>query len=339
MCFGSKETLLEPMNAPLSFALHIFFRSNRPARCWACSPGLGREERMFLSSKGLPVSAERASAVRIAWPPEEESISVFPSKSKGNVSNISTHKILPENLFKVKNSSFVMPEENFDSPYLSVTAELAYYIRKWMQEKGYRDISQTLYYIPLLDHLLQDSGKILGRGKTVEERIKSAVSGKKILEVGCRKGIFLRFLQAHGAIVAGSTGEEYFDAAREILGKNAVVAKAKAQDAGFSKELQNFKPDVILSFNLLDRTRWGKRKVPIGRIYASAYRLASKNTRFYVLPGVEAGSVIPLKEFGKAARITKLAVSTKYADNASKKANYQSARFRIGPKRKSRALI
>ena len=170
----------------------------------------------------------------------------------------------------------------------------AFVDKKGWQMKG-RQMLQNfaiLYCGGIIHHMLKDAGHLPQSVEDVAKCIEFTVSGKRIMEIGCRAGAFLEFLKEHGAIVAGSTSSEYWMSARERLGGDVIIAEKQAEDVGEDKKLKDFKADVIISLNLFDKGRWSGKTVPYNKIYDSIKRLGSQRTIIYMDPSLEVGSVL-----------------------------------------------
>ena len=96
---------------------------------------------------------------------------------------------------------------------------------------------------------VEETHKILGTWEDVKRELGD-VKGKKILEIGCSRGVFSIFLAKQGAIVTGiDVGENLILAAKEFAKINNVDCNFKACSAADMKLDETY--DVIIGFAVL----------------------------------------------------------------------------------------
>jgi hypothetical protein len=146
------------------------------------------------------------------------------------------------------------------------------------------------HYVSIIDHLLSDA-KFTPKSTTeVEAALREVLAGKKVVEAGCRAGDFSHFLQEHGAILAASTSDPYYDTAQERFGPSTLLVKGKIQTAW--KALKKEKPDILISFNLFDLPRfppYGTEPARPAELLETLPKIAAPHTRIYVAPAPASG--------------------------------------------------
>lgn len=182
----------------------------------------------------------------------------------------------------------------------------------WNHERFFRQ--NDGHFTPVLEHMLTEARIFPSKTKTIGQCLRELLKGKTVVEVGCRYGTFLQLLRDYGAKVYGTTGEKYFNEATLRLGKNHVFL-SDAQNA--SQHLKPLNPDIVLNFNLFLKNRWyknRKNKPPQPQeLLTSLTKIATPNTRFYVMPAVEQhGSILSQKQFQNHPGIADFNASTKF---------------------------
>lgn len=183
----------------------------------------------------------------------------------------------------------------------------------------------------ILEHVLVDSRKSLP-GKILDvdigEKIRSIFSGKKVLELGCRSGLFLRFLRDHGAVVAGTTSGNHYQKAVGKLGRDAVLVKSLAENAGDHEQLRDFKPDFLFSYNLLDSNRESEKRSNLRKLYRSIQKIVGHNCKIYAALGVVDGSFVSPKAIRRLA-VKNFRVLKKHHGGEPKDQKVQTIRFQL----------
>lgn len=194
-------------------------------------------------------------------------------------------------------------------------------------ENGNNISGEVPFYAGLLDHILADEGIRIGRLGEVEGALRRVFSGRKVLEIGCRNGEFLRILKKHGAIVAGTTDPKNIAIAENKLGASPVLAVSKAEAIGKIRGLRDFKPDFILNMNLFDVQRWGvfENDVPFKKIYVAARKVSTEKTKFYIAPSVDTTSVLKFEDLNRQKGITDL----QQIINPHRRSEWQEISFRF----------
>jgi hypothetical protein len=165
----------------------------------------------------------------------------------------------------------------------------------------------------------------------MEKNVRQLVEGKRVLEIGCRDGSFLKFLQDHGASVLGS-GTGY----KKKQGIS--IVPVSMEEVEKSAELKAFKPDLIVSMGLLDehRFRRGGTRVPFGKLLRGIRHVATAHTVFYITPSVDSHSVIFHESLQRRKGIVKPVRHTegKYATRHG--FPIETHRFTVRPRRKTK---
>jgi hypothetical protein len=163
------------------------------------------------------------------------------------------------------------------------------YFLEYAEKHRFMDI-QFASHLALLYHMLLDE-KIPLDKQPIKKSIHQLVSGKRVLEIGCRDGSFLEFLKNHGAIVLGS--------GRNANNLGIPVVNVSMEKIATSVELRDFKPDMVVSMGLLDHGRfvkknWGKQdvyaRVPYRELLRGIRNIATSRTVFFVMPSVDTGA-------------------------------------------------
>jgi len=173
-------------------------------------------------------------------------------------------------------------------------ASLLKYIRDYQTSIGLKSPrwENLPAYHWLLERILFEESELPLVEKQPSECIKRAVAGKVFLEVGCRSGLFLRFLLDHGAQVVGcTTGKrgvrKYYNNARRILGNDAQLEESFAADA--DQKLAGVNPHYLLSLNLFDNNRWEWTRCPRKKIIRALARIAGPRTIVLIHPTTDSG--------------------------------------------------
>jgi hypothetical protein len=187
-----------------------------------------------------------------------------------------------------------------------LTPEIEQYMRGHFKDSSWSKglPSKTILpkYALLVKHLLVSEKLLPNDARGIEESIRQAVKGKKILELGCRRGEFLKFLEDHGAIIAGTTHPtSYYTPARKLLGDKALLVHDKAEGAGFSGFLRHFEADYIFSLNYFDKRRWVEPNLPIAAYFHSVKQLAQPHTVLFIDPAMDSKSIVTKREMNRHA--------------------------------------
>ncbi|MFH1390874.1 MAG: hypothetical protein ABIH20_01010 [Candidatus Diapherotrites archaeon] len=184
------------------------------------------------------------------------------------------------------------------------------------------------FYVSMLDNLLEETKQVPRNQKQVKKCIENAVRGKRIMEIGCRDGTFLRLLQDHGAIVAGATSGKHYAMAQKNL-NDAILVNSNSEEVGSKRELVEFKPDFLFNMNLFDRRRWGDKKPPYRKLYTGLRKLVSPNTRIFLTPAVDSRSVMDPEKLRKSSGVTHFKDSRTYRNGHEKAPHHLSISFRL----------
>jgi len=143
------------------------------------------------------------------------------------------------------------------------------------------------YRYPLA-HMLNESGGVPMTIPKIGTKLQEIFRGKRVLEIGCRDGGFLNFALKHGAsAVAGNTDSKRVSGARRSVGGKGTIVEARAEEVGGNETLRSFSPDIILSMNMLDASRWKEATPPKEQILQSMFHLARPGTKVYFAPSVD----------------------------------------------------
>lgn len=198
----------------------------------------------------------------------------------------------------------------------------------------HRDADIVPSYTALLEHMMMEHGQVWHPGMDMEQTIRGFCQGKRFLEVGCRSGGFLKFLLDHGAeAVAGNTGSHHLDHAKRLLADEiekgkAVIIRGDAQTIHRQDPLRDFDPHYIVSLNLFDRSRWG-RKAPFMKIMNNIAKLSTPDTKIYVAPSIDHESALENSDFERVRRIMTVFHSTTHANKGQKNWRNETYRFRV----------
>ncbi|MFH1257406.1 MAG: hypothetical protein ABIG96_01425 [Candidatus Micrarchaeota archaeon] len=175
-----------------------------------------------------------------------------------------------------------------------LTMEIYHYIDKFVSDHGWQRSLSTPFvvgqYSQILEHMLVHYGLEPEGGMTIAGSIRKLVKNRRIAELGCREGGFLKFLEMHGAIIAGSTGEHYIERTRKFLGEKTPLAIAQMENAGESEVLRQFRPDIIFSYHFFHPNRWKKlplnqqERYPANVFFRAVSQIATPGTQVFVYP-------------------------------------------------------
>src|SRR3989344_5026135 len=204
------------------------------------------------------------------------------------------------------------------------------------------------FYPSMLEHILDENSSLHNRlhefkpnngplrrlyRDEISEFLREAVNGKRIMEIGCRSGGFLRILQDHGAIVAGTTGKKYFDEAKRILGPSAVLVEANSDEIGNFAELRKFKPNILFNVNLFSSARWKETGVPWRKLYKNLRSIATPQTTVYLAPCIEdkevGTSMLDHEKLRKRKGIIAFKPMHEHIDSNPREERFRTYRFRV----------
>lgn len=113
--------------------------------------------------------------------------------------------------------------------------------------------------IPLIESVVMQAG-IVCNNKSTNNILSEVFQNKKIVELGCRSGDFLKYLQLYGADVIGSTDADRAETVRAYLsreipaGTRPEIYSATSENAW--REIGYCFPDLLFSYNLFAPSRW-----------------------------------------------------------------------------------
>ena len=106
-----------------------------------------------------------------------------------------------------------------------------------------------LNYAPLLANMLKALGFHRQENENYEEAVRRTLRGKKILEIGARHGVFVDFLNKHGA---HAKGIEISESAAKIARQKGIAVRRK--DAQTLDEKNTY--DAIVSHGFFSSAYW-----------------------------------------------------------------------------------
>ncbi len=193
--------------------------------------------------------------------------------------------------------------------------------------------SEISWYALLLEHMLVDSGHIPKNEMEVKKSVKDLCKNQRIVEVGCRSGVFLHFLADHGAQVFGTTGEKYFEIAQKNMGRRGKVFKLGSEEVGTTKELHSIRPTSLISLNLFEAKRWKETKIPNTAFIRGLYRIATPETKVYVQPATDQKTLLKARHLLRLSRVRDLQIVNRNAQGERRASKHRSYRFRVQRKR------
>ncbi len=156
-----------------------------------------------------------------------------------------------------------------------------------------------LLHSPILLHLLLDNKKFPKNKSELRKNLEEILTGKLVLEIGCRDASFLRFAKDHGARIIGSTSKKYVKEASKILGNENIV-EADAEEA--IEKLSGAKPNIVVSTNLFDTERWRSKQITAKpeELIEKIIGIGTNRTRFYINPSIDNSSELTEKHLKDA---------------------------------------
>ncbi len=91
-------------------------------------------------------------------------------------------------------------------------------------------------------------------GESYEARLRRIFAGKRILELGARRGVFVHFLREHGAEAEGIDANDH---AASVARKLSVPVRTRRFE-----DLTDKKFDLVVSFQFFDPSYWQHRSKP-----------------------------------------------------------------------------
>ncbi len=121
---------------------------------------------------------------------------------------------------------------------------------------------------------------------TLEKCFEQLFKGKRVGDIGCRTGLFLKFARSFGAEVYGTTGRGLEEAKKEHGAKH--IFNAEASDA--ARHLRPLNLDLLFSVNLFNTGRLQKPSEPpfdAPKLLNKILDAASPQTKFFLAPATE----------------------------------------------------
>ncbi len=107
-------------------------------------------------------------------------------------------------------------------------------------------------YRHLLGSIMYALDPVPRKDEEYAARLKRVLTGKRILELGARRGVFIDFLRKHGAEAEGIDAN---DSAASVARERGVPVHT-----GKIEDLTNKKFDLVVSFQFFDPGYWGVKK-------------------------------------------------------------------------------